>query len=137
MLNMKYILLLNVKVITIVCILIFINRINATLYCFKAGKKSICIFQYNFSFYELKFHAHMSFITSGLGSTVFVAWRELLVACGELSIIYFLSNFRCLVALKKLNTEMRVCNLVWICLYFLKSAAPLFIAENVDSLNCI
>ena len=52
-LDMKFILLINVKMATIVGILTFIGRINKTLECFKQEK--IVTFQY-FTFYEqLKF----------------------------------------------------------------------------------
>ena len=39
-LSMKFILLINVKMQTIVIILTFINRINTTPECFKMGKKA-------------------------------------------------------------------------------------------------
>ena len=57
-LNMKFILLINVKMPTIVGILTFISRINVTSENFKA--RNIVIFQH-FNFYELwKFHAQLS-----------------------------------------------------------------------------
>ena len=56
-LSMKFILLINVKMPTIVGILTFISRINTASKNFKARK--IFNFQH-FSFYEqLKFHAHL------------------------------------------------------------------------------
>ena len=57
-LSMKFILLINVKMPTIVGILTFISRINTLSERLKA--RNIYIFQ-NFSFYEqLKFHAQLS-----------------------------------------------------------------------------
>ena len=55
---MKFILLINVEMPTIVGILTFISKINTTSECFK--QKKIVIFQY-FTFYELlKFHVQLS-----------------------------------------------------------------------------
>ena len=57
-LSTKFIMLINVKMPTVVGILIFISMINATSETLKAGKVSI--FQ-QFSFYEqLKIHAQLS-----------------------------------------------------------------------------
>ena len=57
-LSMKFILLINVKMPTIVGILTFISRINRTADSFKARK--VINFQH-FSFYkQLKFHAQLT-----------------------------------------------------------------------------
>ena len=57
-LSMKFILLINVIMPTIVDILTFISMINTTLERLKARNFFICWY---FSFYEqLKFHAHLS-----------------------------------------------------------------------------
>ena len=50
--SMKFILLINVKMPTVVGILTFISRINTTSESFKQDK--ICILQY-FTFYKVKF----------------------------------------------------------------------------------
>ena len=69
---MKFILLINVKMPTIVGILTFISMINTTSERFKAWNFFICRY---FTFYEqLKFHAQLSWawkklLTSGPGHT--------------------------------------------------------------------
>ena len=58
-LSMKFILLINVKMPTIVGILTFISRINTTSECFKQRKKML-FFNYFYFFEQLKFCAHLS-----------------------------------------------------------------------------
>ena len=68
---MKIVLLINVKMPTIVGILTFINRINATSKCFKAGNISTYIL--------VKFSMKKSFTNSG--SNLFRPWGYETFSC--------------------------------------------------------